>query len=70
MDGPTRHRGELVYAGRDQIAQHQREHDLSVEDRGYPAAGWRSSGALAELACALLLYSCCLYASRCATRLP
>ena len=54
-DGPTSHRDELVYAGRDQIDQHQCKHDLSVEDRGYPAAGWRSHGTLAELARVLLL---------------
>ena len=70
MDGPTSHRGELVYAGRDQIDQHQCEHDLLVEDRGYPAAGRRSRSALAELARVLLLCTYCCYAPRRTTRLP
>ena len=58
-DGPTSHRGELVYAGHDQIDQHQGEHDLSVEDRGHPAAGRCSRGASAELARVLLLCTYC-----------
>ena len=69
-DGPTSHRGEVVYAGRDQVDQHDDERDPPVEERAHPAAGRRAHGALAELARVLLLCTYCCYAPRRTTRLP
>ena len=69
-DGPTSHRGELVYAGDDQVDQYQAECDPPVKERACPAMGWRAHGALAELTRVLLLCSLCCYISYRTARLP
>ena len=70
MDGPTRHRGELVYAGHDQVDQYHDERDPPVKECAHPATGWRTRGASAELARILLLCSLCCYISYRTTLLP
>ena len=69
-DGPTSHRGELVYAGHDQVDQYQDERDPPVEERALPATSQHVRGALAKLAHVLLLCTLCCYASYHTTRLP
>ena len=69
-DGPISHRGELVYAKHGQVDQYQDERYPPVEERTRPAASRRACGASAELACVLLLYMRCCYASYHTMRLP
>ena len=69
-DGPTSHRGELVYAGHDQVDQYQAECDPPVEERACPATGQRACSASAELARVLLLCSLRCYISYHTTWLP
>ena len=69
-DHPASYGGELIHAGRDQVDQHQDERDPPVEERARPAARRHARGALAELACVLLLCLLCCYVSYHTTRPP
>ena len=69
-DGPTSHRGELVYAGHCQVNHNQDERNPPVEERALPAAGQRTHDAPTELAHILLLCARWRYASYRNTQFP